>query len=123
MHNYTEPPSIRALRSFDFPSLVVITSACCAYMSQLTSFQNRRGVFVIEFVGNGQSSRTVVQKGYLNVTQRVGVAGQAFTVWDEHNNVVDDATVSLSYIFLHCIDAVRYGWTDISMRRTKTKKY
>jgi hypothetical protein len=52
-------------------------------------------VFVIEFVGNGKSSRAVVRKGDLSYTERVGLAGQYFTVLDEHDRIVGDASVSI----------------------------
>ncbi len=74
-HTYDLPPIRRMKRRFEFPSL------------------NRRGVFVIDFIGNGKSSRAVIRKGRLWFTQRPTAAGQAFRVYDEANALVKDATI------------------------------
>ena len=62
---YKEPPERRVARSFDLPEL------------------KARGVYVVELIGNGKSSRALVQKGRLDVMQEVTAAGHAFTVLDE----------------------------------------
>jgi hypothetical protein len=68
-----EPPERRVARTFDFPEI------------------KGRGVYVIEWIGNGKSSRALVQKGRLNVVQEVTTAGHAFTVFDEAGRRVTDA--------------------------------
>jgi hypothetical protein len=45
----------------------------------------------VELIGNGKSSRALVQKGRLGVLQEVTAAGHAFTVLDEANRPVADA--------------------------------
>ena len=50
-----------------------------------------RGVYVIEFIGNGKSSRALIRKGKLRYLERDGAAGQMFTVLDEANKPVKDA--------------------------------
>jgi len=74
---YDDPPLRRIRRHFDFP------------------FLNKRGVFVIEFIGNGKSSRALVQKGAFQYLERVGAAGHVFTVLDERNQKVNGATLWL----------------------------
>jgi hypothetical protein len=64
-HAFKEPPLRRVRRSFEFPSL------------------SRPGVFVVEFIGGGISSRALIRKGRLRVVERVGAAGHVFTVLDE----------------------------------------
>ena len=51
---YDDPPLRRVRRRFEFPDL------------------KRHGVFVIEFIGNGKSSRALVQKGSFRFLDRVG---------------------------------------------------
>lgn len=70
---YGEPPERRMARTFEFPEI------------------KGRGVYVVELIGNGKSSRALVQKGRLNVLQEVTAAGHAFTVLDEGGRRVADA--------------------------------
>lgn len=71
--NFKEPPHLRIERAFPLPEL------------------NEPGVYIVEFIGNGRSSRALVQKGYLHYLLRTGAAGQVFTVLDEKNKLVPDA--------------------------------
>jgi hypothetical protein len=75
---YAEPPLQRVTRHFDFPTL------------------NRRGVFIIDFIGNGKSSRVLVRKGRLRYLVRTSTAGHVFTVLDDKNQHVKDARIWLS---------------------------
>ncbi|MHC5054430.1 MAG: hypothetical protein ACYTKD_06910 [Planctomycetota bacterium] len=74
-HTYDVPPLRRVLRRFEFPKL------------------DRRGVFAVEFIGNGESSRALVKKGELRFLERSGLAGHVFTVLDERNRVLKGATL------------------------------
>ena len=74
-HDYTEPPLRRVRRHFDFPDL------------------KKPGVYVIDFIGNGKSSRAVIRKGRLRHLVRTTTAGQVFTVMDEQNRKLPDATI------------------------------
>ncbi len=74
---FTDTPERRVLRTFDFPEL------------------EGRGVYVIELIGNGRSSRALVQKGRLGLLQELTPAGHAFTVLDEANRRVPDARIWL----------------------------
>lgn len=69
----TEPPVRRVRRTLRFDAM------------------KQPGVYVVELVGNGISSRAVVQKGALRVVSRVGAAGHAFSVFDEDGAPVRDA--------------------------------
>jgi hypothetical protein len=62
---YGEPPLRRVRRTFDLPML------------------REPGTYVVEFVGNGISSRAVVHKGSLRCVERTAAAGQLFRVYDE----------------------------------------
>ena len=70
---YSDSPERRTARTFEFPEL------------------KNRGAYVVELIGNGKSSRALVQKGKLDVLQEVTAAGHAFTVLDEENHRLPDA--------------------------------
>jgi len=75
---YREPPVRRVRRHFEFPKL------------------DARGVYVIDFIGNGKSSRAVIKKGRLRYLVRSSVAGQIFHVYDESNRPVTAASLWLA---------------------------
>lgn len=67
VENYKTSPLQRVHRSFEFPRM------------------KNPGVYVVEFIGNGKSSRAVIRKGKLTAIDRVGAAGHEFMVYDETN--------------------------------------
>ncbi|MDA0282714.1 MAG: hypothetical protein O3B86_05115 [Planctomycetota bacterium] len=75
---YAEPPLRRVTRHFDFPTL------------------NQRGVYIIDFIGNGKSSRVLVRKGRLQFLVRTSTAGHVFTVLNDEKELVKDARILLS---------------------------
>ena len=74
-YEYGETPIRRVRRDFEFPEL------------------SAPGTYVVEFLGNGVSSRAVVTKGALDFTEARDAAGHALTVRDESGNPVPGATV------------------------------
>lgn len=74
-YTYADPPSRRIRRHFDFPSL------------------DRRGVYVVEFIGNGHSSRALIRKGGLSCVERLSAAGHRFRVFDEAGRSVPKASI------------------------------
>jgi len=77
-YTYSDAPVRRMRRHFEFPAL------------------NRRGVYVVEFIGNGKSSRALVCKGQFNFLERQGAAGHVFTILDEKNSKKDKASIWLA---------------------------
>ena len=77
-YQYDEPPLRRVRRHFEFPALA------------------QAGVYVIDFIGNGMNSRVVVRKGQLRHLVETTSAGQLFTILDEHNQQVTDASIWLA---------------------------
>ena len=75
---YSEPPLRRVARHFDFPQVT------------------KPGVYVIDFIGNGKSSRVLVRIGKLRHLVRTSIAGHVFTVMDGRNKHLKDATLWLS---------------------------
>ena len=55
-----------------------------------------RGVYVVELIGGGLSSRALIRKGHLRIVERVGISGHTFCVLDEANVPVDRESISLS---------------------------
>ncbi len=74
-HHYDDPPLRRITRKFDFPML------------------DHEGIYVIDFIGNGQSSRALIRKGRLHHLIQTTPIGQSFTILDENNQQVKDACV------------------------------
>ncbi|MCY2991239.1 MAG: hypothetical protein NTY19_25705 [Planctomycetota bacterium] len=74
-YEYPEPPLRRVSRHFEFAELT------------------KPGVYVIDFIGNGQSSRAVIRKGQLRHLVRTTTAGHMFTVLDEQNRKLPKATL------------------------------
>lgn len=72
-----ESPLRRVRKAFDFPQI------------------NRPGTYVVDFIGNGFSSRTVIRKGALRHIARTTPLGKLVTVFDEKNEVVTDASIWL----------------------------
>jgi hypothetical protein len=76
-YTYEEPPLRRMRRHFDFPLL------------------KKPGVYVIEFIGNGMSSRALICKGQLRFVERTGTAGHIFNIMDDQNKAVVNAKLWL----------------------------
>ena len=74
-HRYDEVPLRRVRRSFRFPQI------------------QGTGTWVVDFIGNGLSSRAVIQRGTLSYRERVGAAGHVLQVLDQTGRVVEDASV------------------------------
>ena len=72
-------PSIRrSQQTFSFPEL------------------KKRGVYVVEFIGNGISSRALIRKGALRLLGKIGPGGHEFRILDESSQVCEDATLWLN---------------------------
>src|SRR6185437_7678650 len=54
---------------------------------------DRPGLYVVELIGNGRSSRAVIRKGDLRPHVRVGVAGPVVTISDDSGQLVLDAAL------------------------------
>ncbi len=74
---YSDGPLLRVRRHIDLPAL------------------QKPGVYVVELIGNGTSSRAVIHKGRLWYTERLGAAGHALTVCDESGVPVRGASAWL----------------------------
>jgi len=77
---YDDSPFRRIPRKYDFPEL------------------NKPGVYIVDFIGAGKSSRALIRKGRLRPLVAVGPAGQTVRVIDEINRPVMDASLWLSNV-------------------------
>lgn len=59
------------------------------------SLQGRRGIWVVELIGNGISSRALIRKGKLQYLSRDTVGGALLTVLDEENRPVKASSIRL----------------------------
>jgi hypothetical protein len=76
-HAYTDTPFRRVGRTFEFPQM------------------NKPGVYVIDFIGAGKSSRALIRKGRLRALAGMSTAGQKLTVIDDAGKLVPGAKVWL----------------------------
>ena len=64
--DYKEAPQRRVPRDFEFPEI-----------------EDRRGVWIVEFIGGSKSSRAVIRKGRLDVLSATTTGGEVITILDE----------------------------------------
>ncbi|KAN0045109.1 hypothetical protein ACTA71_006637 [Dictyostelium dimigraforme] len=74
--DYGEQPIQKVERKFEFPNL-----------------KGKRGIFVIEFIGNGKSSRSMIQKGDLHFIVEISPIGQVIKVIDQDSIKVQKSSV------------------------------
>lgn len=72
--DYSDAPMRRVRRTFDLPML------------------RNPGTYVVDFVGNGISSRAVIHKGELRMVERTSAAGQLVRIYDEAGQHLTNAT-------------------------------
>jgi len=77
-HTYKEPALRRVKHNFRFPEL------------------KSAGVYVIDFIGNGKSSRAVVRKGELNFVVETTPGGHLFRIYDENQELRKNASLWLN---------------------------
>lgn len=54
---------------------------------EFPQLDNRVGLFVIEFISNGYSSRAVIKKGSLSLISKSTIAGHICYILDEDRNI------------------------------------
>ena len=77
-HDFNGDPLKRVAKKFEFPQL------------------DQPGVYVVDFIGNGRSSRALIRKGRLRQIVRTTPVGQVFTILNEKNEQIKDAVIWLS---------------------------
>ncbi len=74
-YQYDDLPQLRVERTFTFDQI------------------DHPGVFVVDFIGNGKSSRALIRKGRLHHLVETTIAGHRFTILDEHKQPLNDASL------------------------------
>ncbi|HEX2749281.1 MAG TPA: hypothetical protein VHM91_14835, partial [Verrucomicrobiales bacterium] len=77
-HDYADAPLLRSKRTYSFPEL-----------------KGKRGVWIVEFIGGGKSSRALIRKGGLRYVAEETIAGTRITVLDEKLKPVPSAWAAL----------------------------
>ena len=90
VHEYTVAPQLRVARDFKIPAI-----------------GQRRGLWVIEFIGGGKSSRAVIRKGALGILNQTISRGELITVLDEQHAPVKGASVWIAERQYDCDDKGR----------------
>lgn len=72
VHTYNEAPIRQFRKTFAFPSL-------------------KRGIYIVDFIGNGKNSRALIRKGQLRFVERQSIAGHSITVLNEAGQPVPKA--------------------------------
>ena len=75
LRRYDDPPILRRTEVFAFDSL-----------------KDRKGIWVVELIGNGISSRALIRKGKLQHFSATTVGGELVAVLDSENNPVKSAS-------------------------------
>ena len=74
-YTYDAPPIQRVRRSYAFEMM------------------DKPGVYVVDLIGNGKSSRALIRKGTLRFSQRMGAAGHVFKVFNDRGELLPQATL------------------------------
>ncbi|WLD12472.1 hypothetical protein [Planctellipticum variicoloris] len=77
-HQYNDAPLRRIKRRFEFPQL------------------SKPGVYIVDFIGNGRSSRALIRKGSLKHLVRTTPVGQSFTILDGSGAPIKNASIWLA---------------------------
>ncbi len=77
-YRYDDEPVLRKRRTFTFEDL------------------KNPGVYVVDFIGGGKSSRALIRRGRFSMVGQATAAGQQFRVFDQNQDPVPDATLWIS---------------------------
>ena len=104
LFNYYKRYGKQVSTDIDLDGLVAADEKTISYQQspQIRHVENfeldlkENGVYIVELIGNGMSSRALVRKGQLRFSVTEGAAGHIFTVYDEANNQIKDAEIYLA---------------------------
>ncbi len=77
LEKYDNPPLRRIRKKFEFPRI------------------NKPGIFVVEFIGNGKSSRVLIRKGKLDFIEKTSPSGHEFVILDENGKIRKKAIIRM----------------------------
>ncbi len=76
-------------KTYKYPEVALIRKKRTFTFDQLA----KPGIYVIDFIGNGKSSRSLIRKGNLRYISRTTPAGHIFTVLDQRNRKLQNAKI------------------------------
>ena len=70
----------------------------------LSKIPKKRGLYIIEFIGNGNVSRAIIHKGGLNIIYKETIYGKLIYILDENNNICkgENTGIWIDKIFYNC---------------------
>lgn len=90
VYQYDRPPQIRSIEKI-----------------AIKGIPKRRGLWVVELIGGGKSSRAVIRKGVLGILNETTASGHLVTILDEKNAPLKGASVWLNGMQYDCDDKGR----------------
>jgi len=90
VHEYADAPQLRVRHDFKIPTI-----------------RKQRGLWVVEFIGGGKSSRAIIRKGSLGILKQTISKGELLTVLDENHEPVKGASVWVGQREYPCDDKGR----------------
>lgn len=87
VHEYDDAPQARVRHDFKIPVI-----------------EKRRGLWVVEFIGGGKSSRAIIRKGSLDILKQTLAKGELLTVLDENHQPLKGASIWLDELEYPCDD-------------------
>eukprot|EP01083_Nonionella_stella_P305531 1066243_1 len=58
--------------------------------------RNKRGIYFVDLLSNGVHARSVLRIGHIDFVERISEAGHVFTLFDENNQVIRNASIYMS---------------------------
>lgn len=68
IHNFNTKPIVKTLKKLSFEGIT----------------KTRQGIFIVEMIGNGISSRAIIRKGRLSLVEGFSHSGTKLTIIDEN---------------------------------------
>ena len=76
---FDDPPTVKTLKEIKFPRIT----------------NKERGLFILEFIGNGVASRALIKKGRLHLYEEMTIAGHKLMILDEEMNICRDVRTGI----------------------------
>ena len=84
---------------------------------EFSSLTGKQGTFVIEFIGNGLTTRAIIKKGFLRYIQKTTAAGYMIHIFDENNLLCTTGGVFLDGKFF-ALNEKNYALVPFSQQKT-----
>ena len=102
-YDFQEPPQKKVIKEFKFDQIS----------------KKKQGIFIIEFLGFGVSSRALIKKGNLTLIEKISLAGQQFTILDEDLEICKNTKRTGLWIKDRFHEADEHGQVHLPFNRIK----